>query len=140
MVPVMKALILPFALLAAPLAPQVSAQAPAPAARLDPELQTAVRCAALFSIVAGEQARQAPAAAGWPPLAERGREFFVRVGARVMDAAGLDRAGLGALMRAEAAALQPANGAGAAPGTAARSLREPCLAMLDATVPPVIGR
>lgn len=104
-----------------------SAQAPAAPPPLSPELQLGLRCAALFSIVAGEQARQAPGAADWPPLAERGREFFVRVAAQAMDEGQLDRAGIQSLMGAEAALLRdPA---------VARSLRQPCLTLLDATLP-----
>ncbi|MFN5779063.1 MAG: hypothetical protein ACK44O_06250 [Novosphingobium sp.] len=61
----MKLHLLPLALLALPF----SAQAAAPT--LPPELQTGLRCAALFSIVAGEQARQG--ATDWPPLTQRGR-------------------------------------------------------------------
>lgn len=111
--------LLPFALLAAPL----SAQAAAPP--LPPELQTGLRCAALFSIVAAQQTRQG--ASDWPPLAKRGREFFVRVSARAMDAGKLDRADLQALIRAEVIALNPPESRVA--------LKVPCLAMLDANVP-----
>ena len=116
--------LLPFALLAAPL----SAQAAAPP--LPPELQTGLRCAALFSIVAAQQTRQG--ASDWPPLAERGREFFVRVSARAMDAGKLDRPALQALMQGQVAELR-SNDQRAA-------LKAPCLAMLDANIPAPLPR
>lgn len=121
-------------LVAAPAAAQqgIAQSADLPPARLDPELQAAVRCAALFSIVAANQARGAEGAGSWPPLAARGREFFVRVAARTMDSTGLDRAGIQALFQAEAAAL--------APKATRTALRVPCLALLDAAVPPAAER
>lgn len=112
------------ALLAAPVAAQRAAQA------LSPQVQTGLRCAALFSIVAGEQARQG--AADWPPLAARGREFFVRISARAMDEGKLDRAALQIRMQAEVAAVRQAETRAA--------LKAPCLAMLDANIPAVRSR
>ncbi|GAA4778776.1 hypothetical protein [Novosphingobium ginsenosidimutans] len=120
----MKLYLLPLALLAAPL----SAQANAPT--LSPELQTGLRCAALFSVVAAEQARMG--ARDWPPITARGREFFVRVSARAMDAGKLDRPALQALMRSEVAAVRKAETRAA--------LKAPCLAMLDANIPPTARR
>lgn len=117
----MKLFMLPLALVAAPL----SAQSVTPP--LSPELQMGARCAALFSLVAADQVRRKPGAGEWPPLGQRGREFFVRIAARAMDEGQLDRAGIQALMRAEAASLQDT--------AVVRSLRAPCLAMLDATLP-----
>jgi hypothetical protein len=117
--------------LGAPLAAQPSLPS---AASLAPELQTGLRCAALFSIVASQQARGDIGKSDWPPLGLRGREFFVRIAARVMDAAKVDRSGIQALMRSEVIAL---NGSAAA---AHESLKAPCLAMLDATIPPAVGR
>lgn len=111
--------LLPLALLAAPL----SAQPAAPS--LPPELQTGLRCAALFSIVSAEQSRQG--ARDWPPITQRGREFFVRVSARAMDAGKLNRLTLQALMQAEVTAVRP--------HAMRAALKAPCLAMLDANIP-----
>lgn len=122
----MKLRLLPLALLAAPL----SAQTAAPP--LPPELQTGLRCAALFSIVAADQARNAPGAIGWPPLAQRGREFFVQVSARAMDAGKLDRPALQALIQGEVAALRAKDSRAV--------LKAPCLAMLDANIPAAARR
>jgi len=120
----MKLHLFPLALLAAPL----SAQATAPT--LPPELQTGLRCAALFSVVSAEQARGG--ARDWPPITQRGREFFVRVSARAMDAGRLDRPALQALMRNEVAAVRKAETRAA--------LKAPCLVMLDAAIPPATNR
>lgn len=117
----MKLSLLPLALLAAPLSAQAG---PSP---LPPEVQAGLRCGALFSVVAADQARQAPDVQDWPPLAVRGREFFVRISARAMDAGALDRPGLQALLQAEVTALRDASSRAA--------LKGPCLAMLDAAVP-----
>jgi hypothetical protein len=120
----MKLSLLPLALLAAPL----SAQATAPT--LPPELQTGLRCAALFSIVAAEQARGT--ARDWPPITQRGREFFVQISARAMDVGKLDRPALQAMMRTEVAAVRK-------PEVRA-ALKAPCLAMLNASIPPSFRR
>ena len=71
--------------------------------RLSLEQQTSVRCSAAFAIVAGIQSQGG--ANEYPPLAERGREYFVRSAARLIDETGIDRAGITALMQAEAEAL-----------------------------------
>lgn len=102
----------------------LSAQAAAPA--VSPHVQTGLRCAALFSIIAADQARQG--ARDWPPLAVRGREFFVRVSARAMDEGQLDRAALQARMQQEALGLRTA--------ASQAAIKVPCLAMLDANIPP----
>ena len=115
----MKLHLIPLALLAAPLAAQTAAP------KLPPEVQTGLRCAALFSIVAAEQARQG--ARDWPPITQRGREFFVRISARAMDVGKLDRPALQALMRGEVAAVRKSETRAA--------LKAPCLAMLDANIP-----
>ena len=83
--------------LLAPLAALLLAAAPPPppaAASLDrltAEHHLALRCGAVFAITASEQARGLPQANKWPALATRGREFFVRSAARIMDETGLAR-------------------------------------------------
>lgn len=64
-----------------------------------------LRCSAAFAIVARRQAAGEPAALAYPPLKERGAEFFVRSSARVMDEAGLDRAAVSAALTTEARSL-----------------------------------
>lgn len=123
---------LPFALLFA--VPVAATPAPPPP-RLAPELQAAVRCATLFSLVAAEQ-RHGDATPGWPPLAERGREFFVRVLAQAMDRSGLDRPGIQALMQAEARVLAETALAKRTTVAEASGMKGPCLTMLDEALPP----
>lgn len=86
------------ALLAAPLAAQ-------PAAPLSLEHRMLLRCSAAFALVAARQDAGDAEALAWPPLGERGREFFVRASAKVMDEAKLDRAALAEAMRREAEAV-----------------------------------
>ncbi|MFN7157444.1 MAG: hypothetical protein ACK4MR_01965, partial [Erythrobacter cryptus] len=79
---------MPTSLLAVLLALQGTSAAP-PA--LAPDQRALLRCAAAFALVAEGQARGAEEALRWPALEGRGREFFVRALAQVMDEAGLDR-------------------------------------------------
>lgn len=88
------------------------------------EQTTALRCSAAFALMAEAQKRGDPAAGALPPLAGRGREYFVRVSARLIDELGLDRDQLSALLQGQARQLaQEGNSA-----TVARA----CLPMLDA--------
>ena len=108
-----------------------------PPPRLVPtvELPAAVRCAALFGIVASEQARGVADAQRFPPLAQRGREFFVQTGARLMDAEGLDRAAVQARMQAEVERIQAESSAASDARAFVDSAMQPCLILLDQTVP-----
>lgn len=114
------------ALAAAPLAAQPVPPTPAPRA-LTADEHAALRCAATFAIIAAQQAHGDPAAASYPPLAARGREFFVITGARLIDDAGLDDAGVKAAAEAEAAGARTQDNAAIMPF---------CLKLLDAEVPP----
>lgn len=51
----------------------------------------ALRCGVVFALGARMQAESKPAAAGWPPLGVRGREYFVRVSAAIMAETGASR-------------------------------------------------
>ena len=107
----------------------VAAGAEPPATRpraLTADEHAVLRCAAALAIVAGQQAQGVPAAQQYPPLAGRGREFFVQTGARLIDEAGLDDAAVKSAAEAEAAAVR-------AQGTA--PLMPFCLTLLDAQVP-----
>lgn len=119
------ALVLAPILAAAPAAAQAPAAAPPRALTADEH--AALRCAAAFAIISGDQARGEAAARQFPPLAARGREFFVITAARLMDDAGLDEAAIKAAAQAEAAGLRQG---GAAP------IMPFCLTLLDAQVPP----
>jgi len=99
--------------------------------------RAAVRCSAIFAIVATEQARGNPALAEVPSLAWRGREYMVRTGARLTSAS-WTREQVAAAMKEAVAELQ----------TRARDLGDPdalimqslpsCLTLLDAEVGPLI--
>ena len=111
-----------FALLAgaAPLAAQTAAP-PAPPP-LTMQQATSLKCSAAFALGTAMQARGE--GAGWPPLATRGREFFVRASAQLMDDSGRTREQVAGDLKREAAAL-------AAPGALASAM-PPCLLLLDA--------
>jgi hypothetical protein len=100
------------------------------------DLGTAMRCSAMFGIIAAEQQRGVPTSrADYPPLALRGREFFVQVWARLMDEQKLTREQAEQRYKAQVEALQAAVIAAADPGAEAKAIAGPCLALLDATVP-----
>jgi hypothetical protein len=84
---------------AAPMAP--SAQL----TKLSQENAALLRCSAAFALVSFGQANQDEAAMKWPAIDPRGREFFVRTLARLMDDTGMDRDALAQLASAEAQRL-----------------------------------
>lgn len=110
------------ALIAAPASAQTSAPVP-PTPRLSLEQHAALRCSAAFALGAGMQQAGKRAATGWPPLAERGKEFFVRVAAQLMDETGLTREAVGELVQAEVREL--------AAGDKLDKAMPACLLMLD---------
>ena len=114
------------------MSPVAAAQTQSPVVDLD----TALRCSALFGIIAAEQQRGvASSLADYPPLGQRGREFFVQTGARLMDAQKLTRDQAQQRFKSEVEKLQAEVIAAADPGARARTIAAPCLALLDATVP-----
>ncbi len=108
-------------LLAAALALQAAPAVPTP---LSHENRALLRCAAAFALVANGQANGDRAAQQWPALGTRGREFFVRAMAQLMDASGLDRAGIAQLASKEAEALTASGEVG--------KVMPSCLLMLEA--------
>lgn len=106
-------------------AAQAAPAAPAAAPQLTAAQAAALRCSVVFARGARMQADRDPAAAQWPVLAQRGREYFVRVLARLSDDTGATRETLAAMAAREAAAMQaPAAVAAAMPA---------CLTLLDAS-------
>ena len=116
--------LLPAAAVLTALVPAAQAQQPA-APELTLQQKTALRCSTAFALVAEGQARGDPAVAQYPPLGERGREFFVRSSAQIMDETGLSREAVAALLAAEIEALRE-------PG-ALDGVMPPCLLLLDAS-------
>jgi len=110
---------------------QPAADAPAPqmqseeAMPLPADQQGTLRCAAAFALIAERQRQGDEAALAYPPLGERGREFFVQSGAWLMDEAGLDRPAIEARMRRQAAAILAEN--------SLDEIMPPCLLMLEAS-------
>jgi hypothetical protein len=72
---------------------------------LSQENRALLRCAAAFAVVSNRQTKGDATAQQWPALGTRGREFFVRTMAQLMDRSGLDRAGIAALASSEAEAM-----------------------------------
>lgn len=111
------------ALLASLFAAPLFAQAPAPEPQpLNLGQSAALKCSAAFARGAALQARGE--GSEWPPLAVRGREFFVRSSARIIDETGRSRDLVALELARESQAL-------AAPGALAAAMG-PCLLLLDA--------
>jgi hypothetical protein len=123
-----------FALAAIPLAVLVMPhimRAAAPSADLTAELH----CAAAFAIAASEQARGSAAALALPPMAVRGKRYFADVGERAVRAGGMTPETVRDLLTAEVVAMQ--RRAAADPDRELAGEVKPCLARLDAAVPPL---
>ena len=117
------------ALAAFSLAPAALAQdAPLPTDKpaLSLQQQTTVRCATAFALVSVAQSLDEEWAAGFPDVEARGREFFVRSSAQLMDDTGLTRDAVELLYMREASAMAEDTAAIAA-------LMPACLALLDAS-------
>ena len=111
--------------LSAALALQTAPAMPAAPQPLAQEHRALLRCAVAFAMVSGAQANGDAEAMKWPELGTRGREFFVRAMAQLMDATGRDRAAIGALASTEAQALTTNDEVG--------KIMPSCLLMLDAS-------
>ncbi|MBV7265125.1 hypothetical protein [Erythrobacter ani] len=72
---------------------------------LSQDSKALLRCSAAFAVVSHGQSIGNEAALKWPKLDARGREFFVRSLAQLMDETGLDRDGISQLVSAEAQQL-----------------------------------
>lgn len=110
----------PLVFLALQPAPPAGAIEPLPA-----DQQGAIRCSAAFALIAERQNQGEEAALAYPPLAERGREFFVRSGARLMDEAGLTRTTIEARLRTQASTILEED--------SLDQIMPPCLLMLEAS-------
>lgn len=66
------------------------------------EHRAMLRCSAAFALVAAEQQRAPGGVTAFPPLGQRGREYFVRAVAQVMDDTGLPRQDVVAELEREA--------------------------------------
>jgi hypothetical protein len=105
--------------IAAP-AEEVKEVAPLPANQ-----QGAIRCSAAFALIAERQRLGDEAALQYPPLGERGREFFVRASAQVMDESKLDREAIAAQLNAQAVSIIEEG--------SLEQIMPPCLMLLEAS-------
>lgn len=124
---------------AAPPAPQFT-PTPGPApdfSKLTEDHKAALRCAAAFAIVATEQARGEKEAIAYPPLAYRGKEYFVRVSAQVMEQAGLSRETVKGLLVQDVSEMQQQAAAYPEPAAELRLVMRPCLDRLEKLVAPL---
>lgn len=108
-----------------------------PAAATEPPSPTSgqstlLRCSAAFAIIAGEQARGAKGDREYPPLQDRGMEYFVRAATQLMDELGVTREVVDAMLRAEVGRLQEAAYNARDPAAHFDSVMLPCLADLEA--------
>ncbi|MCK0129385.1 hypothetical protein [Erythrobacter sp. F6033] len=108
----------------------VSAQATTPdnaaaATKLSQESKAVLRCSAAFALISYGQANGHEDALKWPDVTTRGREFFVRSMAQMMDETGLDRDGIADLVGKEAQRL--------ADNGEVQKVMPACLVMLDSS-------
>lgn len=85
--------------------------------------QTGLRCSAAFAIVTKFQ--ESGQALEFPLMKQRGREFFVRTAANIMDDTGIDRDAIAAIMQRDAA--------GFANKDDLKATMPACLLLLDAS-------
>ena len=102
-------------------APQAAPPAPA---TLTMQQQTALRCSVAIAMGA-ERQRAGGGEADWPDLTERGREFFVRSLAQLMDDTGMSREALMQAAAGEAAEMKD--------GKTLQQVMPACLLMLNAS-------
>jgi len=113
------------ALLAALVLAAQGAAPSAPAAPMSIAQQSALRCSVAIAMAAEQQRAGQASGKDWPDLTIRGREFFVRSLAKLMDEAQLTRPMLSAHAQREAALLEE-------PGRLA-DVMPACLLLLEAS-------
>ncbi|BEV02143.1 hypothetical protein [Novosphingobium olei] len=114
----------------------IAATPPAPKpdlSRLTATHRQDLQCAATLALAAQAQAQGDDAVRDAPPLAVRGKRYFAQVGLRVAREAGLTPEQVRDLLTTDVIALQKA----ADPDAALRTSLTPCLARLEAEVPPL---
>ncbi len=102
--------------------------------------ESTLRCSAAFGLIAYDQKRGTPGADTYPPLGARGREFFVRTTARLMDETGAGREVVQALLKQRVEELQRAPAESNDPKVTLGGVVRACLPLLDAEVPSVAKR
>jgi hypothetical protein len=93
-----------------------------------------LRCSAAFAIIANEQERGvATTMRDYPDLRTRGKEYFVRASARLMDELELSREQISAKLRDQVEALQKGSVEAPNPKAYVDGVMQPCLIALDAS-------
>lgn len=105
----------------------------APSSQLSLEQATLLRCSAAFAIVAAEQDRGVASALAYPALKDRGKEYFVRSAAQLMDELQLTRDGVQSLLQSEVSRLHEQSRASGQPAAVVDSIMRPCLLSLEAS-------
>ncbi|WP_305097045.1 hypothetical protein [Croceibacterium aestuarii] len=95
------------------------------AAQLNADQKVLLRCSAAFALAANMQEHGDKTLGEIPELRARGKEYFVRAMASLMDQQSLDREQVSALLKAEVAALSE--------GDALPKAMPECLASLQAS-------
>ncbi|MEP3758107.1 MAG: hypothetical protein ABJM62_00870, partial [Marinomonas sp.] len=76
-----------------------------PAPQLNAQQRASLRCSAAFALVSYGQDQGNADALKWPTMQTRGREYFVRTSAQIMDEYELNRDQVGELVAQEALSL-----------------------------------
>lgn len=110
------------------------AQTGAPASVL-PDLDGQVRCAALFAMIAAEQNSKVPGSDRFPPMQERGRDFFISTGLRQIEERKMPPEDMQAYYVAQIAVIRSDHAKAADPARAVDAEMATCLKMAE-TAPP----
>ena len=132
----MKARVAPLALALLAVTPtvgQVAPDNPPDEPSLSPGQAMMLRCSAAFALVAGDQARGVEPALAYPPLAARGKEFFVRASAQLMDQLHVSREQVQAMLGEQAEQLRRGTSEARDPAAYLASVMQPCLEELEAS-------
>ncbi|WP_423140720.1 hypothetical protein ACOYW6_07560 [Parablastomonas sp. CN1-191] len=116
----------------APVAPPAT---PAAVPALKPDQQAALHCSAVFARIAHERAAGGAAAAALPDLGTRGREYFVRISARIIDDTGAGRPQISALFAGALADVDRTLMNARDPAPVLNAALAPCRTLLDLEVP-----
>ncbi len=101
-----------------------------------PDLDGQVRCAALFALIAAQQTSKVAGADRFPPLAERGRDFFVSTGLRLIDERKMAPEQMQPYFMAQIAVIRTDHARAADPARQVDAEMSGCLKLLEQTPPP----
>lgn len=105
-------------------------------ALLTDEHRSDMRCAAAFAIIASEQERGVASSLSYPPLGDRGKRFFADTGEKVMADTGMSREEVRDALTTIVSDLQGEAMESNDPVAVVDAVMTPCLARLNAVLPP----